>query len=305
METHLAKFSGTQLKEAYEQLSNFYRKERQSIAFSLDSEAKRWAYVAARLPATYQAVARVLQEIDGEEEILSMLDVGAGCGTASIAACEYFPSLAKIRLLEQNKGMIDIGKDHEILKNAHWLNSSMLSPDLEFPAADLTVLSYSINEIPVKNRPELIQKLWEKTNKYLVIVEPGTAESFELIHALRDYFIAQNATIYAPCSHALGCPAFQTKTVCHFSARVQRTALHRYLKEGEKSFEDEKFSYLILSKVGVEKYSGRIVWEPSSRSGFVSFKVCNAQGFETKVFTKKDKGAFQAVKHKEWGDKMP
>src|SRR6476620_9823794 len=77
------------------------------------TEAHRAAYLAVRLPATYAVVRRVFAEIDArapQAEITSLLDLGAGPGTALFAAAEEFPSLRQATLIEADAEWLALGK---------------------------------------------------------------------------------------------------------------------------------------------------------------------------------------------------
>jgi ribosomal protein RSM22 (predicted rRNA methylase) len=307
IEEELQKYPLKELQEAYESMSNLYRLNRDDIHKSLNSPQKRLAYLAARMPATYSAVHKVLQELLEYDECHSILDVGAGCGTASFAACDVLQSLDKVTAIEQNNEMIKLGSrlmhDHMVLKNTTWLNGDMCHMT-NIPSADIVVMSYSLNEIQENLIASLLQKYWNAANKYLVIIEPGTQKSFNLIHSVRSLFLSESATLLAPCSHASNCQAFLENDLCHFSARVQRTSYHKYLKKADRGFEDEKFSYLIFSKVPKKEFQGRVVRRPNTRSGFVSLKICEENGIVEKVFTKKDRAIFDKYKKLDIGDKF-
>src|SRR5690242_7002636 len=76
-------------------ISKTYRDGRNSGAIT--SEADALAYALARMPATYAVVVaslKALQELRPDFAPQSLLDVGAGPGTASWAAAEAFPTLA-------------------------------------------------------------------------------------------------------------------------------------------------------------------------------------------------------------------
>src|SRR6266567_930178 len=67
------------------------------------SESDALAYAAARMPATYAAVGASLNALCGIRPDFapqSLLDVGAGPGTASWAAAEAFSSLRSFSLLD-------------------------------------------------------------------------------------------------------------------------------------------------------------------------------------------------------------
>ena len=70
---------------------------------ALATDAQRAAYLAVRFPATYAACRRVFSEIRlraPQAEIAGMLDLGAGPGTALLAAGEIFPALRRASLID-------------------------------------------------------------------------------------------------------------------------------------------------------------------------------------------------------------
>src|SRR3954447_10295301 len=69
---------------------------------TIRSETDALAYALARMPATYAAVVaslNALGEIRPDFAPASLLDIGAGPGTASWAVAEAFPSLQNFVLL--------------------------------------------------------------------------------------------------------------------------------------------------------------------------------------------------------------
>ncbi|HSX11217.1 MAG TPA: small ribosomal subunit Rsm22 family protein [Chlamydiales bacterium] len=291
---HIAKHSPA-LGRARAALTQDYKEGRTS---PFSDEAKRLAYLGARLPATYAAVHKALQNCP---PFTHLLDLGAGPGTASWAAADLFP-LTQITLIEKSPEAIALGKTlaahstHPALQSARWIQQSLADP---LPTADAAILSYVLNEIgdPVP----LIERLW-KAVPLLILVEPGTPKGFAIIRKARTQLISLGAHLLAPCPHAHACPV-QGSDWCHFSARVERTRLHRLLKEGSLGYEDEKFSYLIASKTAGPSVSGRIVRHPLKQSGHVRVALCTAQGkLEEKVITRKDKESYRKARDAEWGD---
>lgn len=80
----------------------------------------------------------------------------------------------------------------------------------------------------------------------LVVVEPGTPRGFQQILEARTQALASGAAILAPCPHDATCP-MQGSDWCHFAARVERSRTQRQLKGGELGWEDEKFSYVVIT----------------------------------------------------------
>ena len=82
------KIDHRKLAHATAQLTEHYKAADFSTP-AVATEAHRAAYLAVRLPATYAAISRVFAEIKlraPQEEITSLLDLGAGPGTALFAA---------------------------------------------------------------------------------------------------------------------------------------------------------------------------------------------------------------------------
>src|ERR1700710_363438 len=97
-------------------ISQTYRDGGNSSA--IRSETDALAYALARMPATYAAVTaslNALQEIIPQFAPGSLLDIGAGPGTASWAAAEAFSSLRDFTLLDANNALralaLDLGRD--------------------------------------------------------------------------------------------------------------------------------------------------------------------------------------------------
>lgn len=284
--------SSNALRKAREVLTSTYKEGRTSRTIFSD-ESTRLAYLAARMPATYAAVHKVLQRAPSLGSHL--LDLGAGPGTASWAALDLFPSLPKITLIEQSKEAIALGKALNSDTRLQWLQQSLDQP---FPAADTAVLSYVINELD--DPAKVIARCWDAVS-LLIIVEPGTPKAFQMMRKVRQQLIDLKGHIIAPCPHALACP----NDWCHFSARVERSRLHRQLKEGTLNYEDEKFCYLIASKTPVTQAENRILRHPLKQSGHVRLSICASSGqLEERVVTRKDKELYRKARDAEWGDSM-
>src|SRR4029078_5400434 len=85
------------------QLSEAYRGDRISGTLHMASDLAAKAYLATRLPATYAAVRDAmakLAEMRPDFAPLTLLDAGAGPGTALWAASDCWPSLEQALLLE-------------------------------------------------------------------------------------------------------------------------------------------------------------------------------------------------------------
>ena len=139
------------------------------------------AYALARMPATYAAVAASLNaftEVNPDFAPKSLLDIGAGPGTATWAASEAFPSLNTFTLLDANTALRDLAAElaqsHPRLGAMSYNSGDARKLLTASPEADLVVASYVINELSASERSALADAMWAKTRDTLVVVEPGT-----------------------------------------------------------------------------------------------------------------------------------
>lgn len=306
IETRMESMNLHQLTEAREELSIRYRNP--SASGLITTEAHRQAYVFSRMPATYAAVHSALQAIKERENLTvkSLLDLGAGPGTAMWAVCGNFPSLEKATLIERDSALAAIGKslaagsDDQAVRAANWIEADLEQIN-ELPSHDLVILSYSIGELKPQAMLTLLDLCWKSAEKLLLIVEPGTPVGFERIRTIRSQLIAWGAHLAAPCPHQSACP-MAGGDWCHFAARVERTSIHRKLKGGSLGYEDEKFSYIAASKTPVSLPQARILSQPMRHSGHVNLKLCTPEGVKHPIISKKMGETYKQARKADWGD---
>ncbi|HEY2116333.1 MAG TPA: small ribosomal subunit Rsm22 family protein [Candidatus Angelobacter sp.] len=297
------------LVQATAQLTERYKAADFSIP-AVATEAHRAAYLAVRLPATYAALRRVFAEINvraPQAEIASMLDLGAGPGTALFAASEEFASLQQTTLVEADAEWLALGKRlaapprlPENLK-VQWSKQDLRS-GLACEKHDLAVISYTLGELPQAAAEAVLNKAWKCAGKFLVVVEPGTRRGFAAVNAARSALIANAAHIFAPCPHAGICPMAEAGDWCHFSQRVERTSQHRQLKGGDLGYEDEKFSYVVAAKTAMPPAGARIVRHPGKHTGHVQLALCTVEGkIENRTVTRSSKEDYKRARKADWG----
>ena len=264
----------------------------------INSELASKVYAVYRLPATYSAFSDALKHTVElyNENIDSVIDIGAGSGAASLAVSHLLPSIKKYTLLERNKYMMEIGKS---LHNFDYINYDLSKDNLDINA-DLVISNYVLNELDQNNRINAINKMWNMTNKMMVIVEPGTPEGFQIIREIRDYIISIGGYIVSPCPHMNVC----LNPWCHFSTRVSRSKLHKDLKGGDAPYEDEKYCYIAFSKNEITPCKQRILRHPQINPGFVELEVCTKEGTKQIKYSKKDKEKFKAARKSNAGDQI-
>jgi ribosomal protein RSM22 (predicted rRNA methylase) len=305
IEQELSAVSFSTLTAAANELSDRYRQQKKSDRF-ISSAEHRLAYVAVRMPATFAAVSKALSQFGKEFQPESLLDLGAGTGSAAWAAMERFDSLRQFTLIEQDGKLIELGKrlaaENETLRSADWRLANLRNV-AEFAPHDLVICSYSLGEIEAAVASKIINAAWQAAGQVLVIVEPGTMKGFATVRSAREQLIAAGASIFAPCPHHSACPMPNDESDwCHFSARFDRTSLHRRLKGGSLGYEDEKFSYLAVTKQPVEPAAARIIRHPLHQPGLIQLQLCTSDGLKPHNVIKRDKDAWRRARKVDWGD---
>lgn len=296
------------LTRAAAALSERYRGETRDGRLHLSDDLAARAYLATRLPATYAAVRAAMTELAERRPDFapsSLLDVGAGPGTALWAAADCWPSLETARLVEASGA---IRKWGETLAQASpvaeitWQSADIAKGLTAASRPDLVSLAYVLSELAPEIRDKLIDDLWALTGDVLLLVEPGTPKGWERILAARSRLITQGAHILAPCPHHLPCPV-TSPDWCHFSRRVARSRLHRLSKQAEVPWEDEKFIYLAASRKAGLPAEARIVASPRTAKGRTDLKLCTAAGaLEERTVSKREGASFKTARRRDWGE---
>lgn len=309
IEGELASYSASELAAVVAELSDSYRTGiRKGKGKHLRSERDAAAYAAYRLPATFAAAYAVFNEIKEclpDWQPKTCLDVGAGPGTAAWAAATVWPVLNQMTLLEREQIMIDLGKRllhrsaSPVLRQAEWVKAD-LAGSWPAHAVDLVVASYVVNELPEESISALVKRLWECTKGALVVIEPGTPAGFARIRQVRAHLLSRGAKTVAPCPHDNPCPLPESDW-CHFAQRVNRSRLHRQVKAGELSYEDEKFSYVCVSRQSVTSICGRVLRHPQISKGCIQLDLCTPEGISRLVVTRKDKERYRKARDWKWG----
>jgi ribosomal protein RSM22 (predicted rRNA methylase) len=246
-----------------------------------------------------------------------VLDAGAGAGAASLAARELFPA-ARITMVERDAALAAAAR--EWLPDAEYLAADMQRMH-RFPPHDLVVAAYALGEI---EQPP-VARLWDAARVGLVVIEPGSARGFALVREIRDSLLGggwqakapapqiarvreirdsllgASARMLAPCPHESACPLAAPEW-CHFAARVERSRIHRRLKDADLNYEDEKFSYVALAREPAELPAARIVRRVRQRPGLIELELCGRAGLRSERVTRSAREAFRAARHAAWGD---
>lgn len=312
LEDEISNLSINELKDSAKKISLRYRngeKNKTSIRL-IQNQNEALAYALSRMPATYGAIYSALEhtfevlkmnDIDYKYLIKSLVDIGAGTGTATWAAVELL-DLENIICLENETNMLLLGE--KLMQgniNAKWNKIDVIVEELK-EKADLVIAAYMLNEIKEENLNKVLEKLWNATNNLLLIVEPGTPDSYKKMMKIRKFFIENKLEVVAPCPHLKECK-ISSNDWCSFSCRISRSKIHKLLKGGDAPYEDEKFCYLAVYKEAIKNKENRILRHPKIENGLVRLKICNKNSDINEItITKKNKELFKKTRKMRIGD---
>ena len=306
LDARLQGFSRSEAADRAASISKTYRDGGGSTA--IRTEIGALAYALARMPATYAAVTaslNALRKITPHFAPASLLDVGAGPGTATWAAAEAFPSLQSFTLLDVNSALralaLDLGSDSARLRDINYQHGEARAALADAGPADLVVASYMIGEVSDAERRALAESMWAKTRATLLIVEPGTPAGYARLIALRAQLIAAGAHVAAPCPHDGKCP-LAAPDWCHFTQRLPRSRAHKQLKSAELPYEDEKFSYVALTRAPVTRHPARLLAQPVVTKVEVAAKLCTPDGLAIAKVPRRAKADYARARRWRWGD---
>ena len=307
IDRELAPLAPDKLRNACFELSQRYAQGQQ-----MDTQLHRQAYIAARLPATYGATRDVFRRIDPLlKPITSLLDLGAGVGSLAWAAAECMPQLKRVTLFEKDIELLRLGQ-HLTQNNLDplqlaWCRDDIAKEDI-FPSHDAVLISYVLNELSPKERLHLLERAYRAADELLIVVEPGTPTGFSHILTARHFLTGLGAHVVAPCPHNAPCPLTQSfkegKDWCHFSVRIPRGKYHRRAKEASLPYEDEKYTYLVVSPHQYAAVENRVIKAPIRKTGHVIVDLCTQnQDVERRIVGKSDSKTYKKARDIEWGDK--
>ena len=307
--------AGAALTDAAQQLSAAYRSGAAPAnpTGHVHDSGTAAAYAAARMPATFAAIGRALAATADRVPAfapLSQLDVGAGTGAAAWAANAIWPGLSEVTLVDREPAMVDLGRrlatGHPSLATADWRLATMA--DELGARADLVTAAYLLGELDDGGRPPFVGRLWAATRGVLILVEPGSTTGFERIRAARAALIVAGGHVIAPCPGDAPCP-IAGAAWCHFLARLDRSPLQRTVKSAARSWEDEPFSFVAVSREPAAPPGGPtarvVLGRPRQRPGVIELRICVDGRIETRTLSRRDGPGWKAARDLAWGDAVP
>jgi ribosomal protein RSM22 (predicted rRNA methylase) len=219
-----------------------------------------------------------------------------------------FPSINSARLVERDTEMAALGR--RLGRSGGWdppFDPEWIVGDAtvaELAESDLVTAAYVLGELGQREQLPALERWWEAARDVLVLVEPGTPAGFERLRAARNALISWGAHVAAPCPHDGPCPMEGTDW-CHFAARLERSSLHRDLKGARLGYEDEKYSYLAMSRSHPPRgQAARLLRSPRPHKGHVRLWVCETGGIRECVVGRSEGEIYKLARAARWGDRL-
>ncbi|HEY2885519.1 MAG TPA: small ribosomal subunit Rsm22 family protein [Rhizomicrobium sp.] len=270
---------------------------------TINDESSVIAYVLSRMPATYAATVAVfeaVQEASPEFAPKSLFDAGCGPGTASWAATQSWRGIAEVTMADSNPAFLTVAKSLAADLPARVTCLAAHLGASTSPRADLVTAAYVLAEI--EDAELIVRQLWTATREVLVLIEPGTPAGFRRIRAARQQLIASGAHVLAPCTHDAACPITGSDW-CHFSQRLPRSRDHLKVKNASVPFEDERYSYVALTRRSVERSNrARIIAPPKETKAGVAMPLCTERGLHQAFVSRRQRDVFATLRKAKWGD---
>lgn len=291
------------------------------------NEGLSLVYMAARMDGGFAAVFRAFHEIHArlpEFQPQTLMDFGSGTGSVTWAAHKTWgQSLREYVSVDSSAAMLDLAE--KLLKGGSESGEPCVpglffrqflpvSPKVQF---DVVVSAFSLSELPGRaHRAEVVQTLWRKTNRFLVLVENGTRAGHRLLMDARDLVLKgkekcpvdpRPGFVFAPCPHELPCPQLTAAKplACSFAQAYQPFPF-----SWNKKPKEEKFSMVILARGSPEKAPRwpRITQPVLKRPRHVHCHLCCADGQgQHAVITARKHGRdlYRCARSSSWGDLLP
>lgn len=280
-------------------------------------------YLAARSAPEYAILVRILDEI---QKVLpnykprSFFDFGSGVGTGTWAVNTYWKKdIFEYFCVDTSPNMHDLarliichGRDNVEMPLKGYYQRQFLpaSTDLKY---SIVLSAFSMFELPsIKSRLETIQKLWNKTEDFLIIVEHGSNAGFQIVNEAREFVLnlpnnKSEGYAFSPCPNDNVCPRYmEHQTPCNFLMKYESLPFPSKSEIGA-----ELFSYVVLRKGKRPENDPqwpRIVRAPIVRSGHTICKLCTSKGeLQEVIFAKSkyDQATYRCARSCKWGDLLP
>ncbi len=306
----------SRLAQVVSDLSRLFTKQRIELSRSyLEDPATVMAYLSYFVPVNLSKIQVLLDEMptDPLQERISVLDLGSGPGTGSLAVLDWWHQqkhTGALNVVAVDSSPAALGQASQLwtgychmadittarfqrhegdLEQAAWL--TQVRPHAPF---DLIILANSLNELyvgvkdPIAARTNFMAEALSllAPSGTMMILEPALRETSRALHHVRDRLLQEKrCTVFSPCLHENRCPALVSLyDWCHEERAWEPPPSIQEIDKEVGFIKDAlKFSYLLLRKDGktiVERRPDvyRVVSELRELKGEKRAWLCNEQG---------------------------
>ena len=288
-----SKLPKKKLTETRAKLTKKYKEQTGASKSLISSNEDSLVYSISRMPATFSVIFSLVKNLLEQgflSNIKTIADIGAGTGAGYFALSEIFEDV-KFSLYERDNFMINAfnelsGGSVKVVK------TDIVKDDARIDA-DLVISSYVLSEMSENDRLEVVRKVLPKNNGKLLLIDTGTPEVYKEYMRIKDFVQDLGYFVVAPC---VSKKCTLENDYCQFYARVERSSLHKQIKEATLSYEDEKYFYLLIQKDDAKTENSRVLRRPRFAPNMIEHTLCTAGGVVKKIYTKKDKELYKSAK---------
>jgi ribosomal protein RSM22 (predicted rRNA methylase) len=306
----------SRLIQVVSDLSRLFTKERQDLSRSyLEDPTAATAYLRYFMPVNLSKIQVLLDEMPADRltDRLSVLDLGSGPGTGSLAVLDWWhhrKCVGVVEVVAVDNSPSALTQATQLwkqychaagisaasfqchkgdLEQAAWLGQARLRAPF-----DVIILANSLNEIyagakdPIGARTSFVTEALSllAPSGTMMILEPALRETSRGLHHMRDRLLQEKqCTVFSPCLHENRCPALVNPyDWCHEERTWEPPPSIREIDKEVGFIKDAlKFSYLLLRKDGktiVDRRPDvyRVVSELREMKGEKRAWLCNEQG---------------------------
>lgn len=293
-------FSVSKISKQRECLTSRYKTQSGKSKSLINGKSDSLVYAVSRMPATFVVLSTLLDTlvIQGAiKNVDSVIDVGAGTG-AGFFAVKNSLKVEEISMFERDLFMAEVA---EQLTEQKVTRFDILKDKSE-QNADLVLSSYVLSEMTDVDRELAVKNLAKLSSNYLLLIDTGTPKTYEDYRRLIPVLENLGFCLLAPCKHK-NCEL--KNDYCQFYARVERSHILKVSKQASLPYEDEKYFYLLFSKLDNEvKTNKRVIRRPKILQNKTELVFCSADGVKREQFSKSDKDSYKLAKkikiNEEW-----
>ncbi len=288
-----SKLPKKKLTETRVELTKKYKEQTGASRALINSNEDSLVYSISRMPATFSVIFSLVSNLLEQgylQNIKSIADIGSGTGAGYFALSEIFND-AEFILYERDKYMINAFNE---LSDAsiNVIKTDIIKDDVDLNV-DLVMLSYVLSEMTESDRLNVLKKILSKNGGKLLLIDTGTPEVYREYMLVKDFVQKLGYRVVAPCVSE---KCMLDGDYCQFYARVERSAIHKKIKEASLSYEDEKYFYLLIQKDDINTDNSRVIRRPRFAPNMIEQTLCTKTGVIKKIYTKKDKEIYKKAK---------